>query len=84
MAITTAQVESALAPVIRTLANGTAEIVLTQDDLGAVVQGVDVPTFVALFGGAADLSAASLSAIDAGKMGYAGYIATWKTAGYIS
>jgi len=44
---------------------------------------VSVVDFVKLFGGALDMSAASLNSIDAGKMGYASYIIDWQSKGYI-
>lgn len=76
MAITAAEVQSALAPVVQPV-RAQSSIVL------APGLSVTVAAFAALFADATALTGQALAAIDGGALGYASYIDAWVAAGYI-
>lgn len=78
MPITTSDVSTALNAILADspFQDGTKVITLNNGF-------VPLNTFVNLFGNSADMTASSLQAIDAGKLGYESYILEWQQKGYI-
>lgn len=87
MAITSAQVQSALSSVIQSLpppSGGPAVPTIVMQAAGLPgSQLVTVEAFVALFGAAPALTYADLTAIDGGNLGYAPFLEAWHAANLI-